>query len=62
MELKYDFNHVIESLKIKLGDAESRASQFEAVAIYKDNEIKKLEDKLKKLEEKGSAENENNVK
>lgn len=49
MDLKYDMSKVIESLSNKLADAEKRASQFEAVAIFKENKIKGLENELKEL-------------
>lgn len=47
MDLRHDLNEVIKSLANKLADAEKRASQLEAVIIFKDNQMKELEKKLK---------------
>ncbi|OAK70101.1 hypothetical protein [Lederbergia galactosidilytica] len=51
MELSYDLNNVVESLTNKLAGAEQRASQFEAVAIAKENKVQELEGKIAELEE-----------
>lgn len=53
MDTTFNIADVVQSLKIKLANAEERSSQFEAVAISKDKKIKELEDKIKELEKGG---------
>lgn len=50
--MSYNLQDVVESLRIKLADAEYRASQFEAVAKQKDRKIAELEEKLNEGEDK----------
>jgi hypothetical protein len=52
MDNTFNWVDLVQSLQNKLAAAELRASQFEAVAKYKDTKIKELEAKLKELEKK----------
>ncbi|GIN86982.1 hypothetical protein J6TS2_33680 [Heyndrickxia sporothermodurans] len=52
MDTTFNYRDVVESLKIKLADAEERASQFEAIAVNKERNIKKLEKKIEDLQKR----------
>lgn len=51
MELKYDLKHVVESMKGKLAEAEGKASEWESIAIYKEQELNEQKAKVAELEE-----------
>ncbi|MEJ9210130.1 hypothetical protein [Bacillus smithii] len=52
MDNTFNWVDLVQSLQNKLAAAEFRASQFEAIAKYKDTKIKELESKLKEFEKK----------
>lgn len=51
MDLSLDLKHVVESLTHKVAAGERKASEWEAVAITKENKIQELEGKITELEE-----------
>lgn len=52
MDNTFNWVDLVQSLQNKLATAELRASQFEAIAKYKDQKIKELEEKLKEKKSK----------
>ncbi|GIN71240.1 hypothetical protein J14TS2_17150 [Bacillus sp. J14TS2] len=51
MDLKYDLKHVVESMKGKLADSEGRASEWESIAVFKEQELSEQKKKVAELEE-----------